>query len=119
MGIAALVQQDENIWNGFVKQRGYAEAGLAQYGVTDFTNFEKANSDPFSAKREGGNFDFANAGFDFGCPHEGRCTNALDFSHGGGLFHRDTADPFIFPGGTLLHLFVDYIFGNLVDVIPR
>jgi hypothetical protein len=57
--------------------------------------------------------------FSFGCDFS-RCDNGLDFSHAGGSnFHLDTADPFNFPVGTLVHLGVDVILGNIVTVIPR
>jgi hypothetical protein len=91
-------------------------------GVTPdkLSAFDKANSDLLSLTVEGGNVHFNNVGFNFGCEH-GRCDNGLDFSHGGGVtFHADTANPFNFPGGTILHVVVDFLGGNFVyTVIPR
>jgi hypothetical protein len=46
-------------------------------------------------------------------------SNGLDFSHNDGTFHRDTANPYNFPIGTLEHLGVDVIYGNFVYIIPR
>ena len=104
-------------------QRDYAYRLLQQIVGEDdpkLKDFMKANSDLLSLTVEGGNVHFNNVGFNFGCEH-GRCDNGLDFSHGGGVtFHADTANPFNFPGGTIVHFAVDIIAGNFVyTVIPR
>jgi len=104
-------------------QRDYAYRLLQQMVEENdprLAAFKKANSDLLSLTVEGGNVHFNNVGFNFGCEH-GRCDNGLDFSHGGGVtFHADTANPFNFPGGTIVHFAVDIIAGNFVyTVIPR
>jgi hypothetical protein len=71
---------------------------------------------------KGGNFNFQelNPSLDT-CGNSGdRCSNGLHFSQGGTYVHLDTANPFTFPGGSLAHLFVDYLGGHLIwYVIPR
>ncbi len=44
----------------------------------------------------------------------GRCGlfNSMDFSHGDGTFHVDTANVWFFPVGTFVHVFADVLAGN-------
>jgi hypothetical protein len=53
----------------------------------------------------------------------GRCGlfNSMDFSHGDGTFHVDTANSLFFPVGTFVHLFADVLGGNTwwAGGIPR
>jgi RHS repeat-associated protein len=106
-------------------QFAYNIEGLEGRGAThdQITNFINANSEKFDEiTLDGGNFHFFDpVGFAslFKCPNN-RCSNGLDFSHAGDWFHRDTADPYNFPGGTLAHFAVDYLSGNFVwTIIPR
>jgi RHS repeat-associated protein len=120
-GVAAQASRLRNIVKGFGPQLAYTVRGLEEMGAKEeeIRRFRSVNSDPFSTKLKGGNFDFKNTGFaNISCKHD-RCDNGLDFSHDNGTFHRDTANPFRFPGGTLQHLAVDIVVGNFVDVIPR
>jgi hypothetical protein len=50
---------------------------------------------------------------DFGCAFS-RCGvfNSLDYSHGDGTFHIDTANPIFFPVGTFVHVGWDLLGGN-------
>jgi hypothetical protein len=98
---------------------------LKEMGVDEqvINTFVGANSDTYSTKLEGGHFDFVNpidkSGrplIDVACPHR-RCQNGLDFSHNDGTFHRDSANPFNFPVGTMQHLGKDVIYGHLVKYI--
>jgi hypothetical protein len=58
----------------------------------------------------------------FGCAFS-RCgvIDPLDFSHGGGTFHVDTANPWFIPIGSLIHFGFDFIGGHLWwrNGIPR
>lgn len=128
--LPGLSEQLNNLINGFYNDRDYVQTGLEQAGAPQglIDAFLAANPNRFSAILQGGNYNFVDpegqikafitASGD--CAHA-RCDNGLDFSHeslGFQYFHRDTADPFNIPGGTLLHL-KDIIYGNFVDVIPR
>jgi len=109
-------------------QLGAAINALEAAGVDDKTirYFENAASSRYSLiTLEGGNFDFPYGKTNFGlqCPQE-RCDEGslgtIDFSHHNGTLHLDTADPFHFPAGTLLHGLVDVFLGNFwYQAIPR
>jgi hypothetical protein len=72
---------------------------------------------------EGGNYDFSYTNIlinnnavdptEFNCPFS-RCGtfNSLDYSHGDGTFHIDTADVWFIPIGSIVHLVVDIWGGN-------
>ena len=100
---------------------------LIEQGANDnqLAAFINVNSKNFGQiTLNGGNFDFNGADlFNFGCSNN-RCDEGalgtLDFSHMNGTFHLDTADPYNFPGGTLVHFGVDVLGGNLwYPVVPR
>ena len=91
-------------------------------------DFVTANPNRFSGKLVGGNYNFQDPGglikkfiTDRGKCAYGRCDNGLDFSHEGKdfLFHRDTANPYRDLADAVEHFAVDYVYGNLVDVVPR
>jgi RHS repeat-associated protein len=72
---------------------------------------------------EGGNYEFTYASIqingqsvnpeEFGCVFS-RCGtfDSLDYSHGDGTFHVDTANPWFVPIGSIAHLLVDIVGGN-------
>jgi RHS repeat-associated protein len=86
-------------------------------------------ADAGASALQGGNYDFSYADqsgnlliqingqyvnpSDFGCPAS-RCGtfDSLDYSHGNGTFHVDTANPLFFPVGTVVHTVVDVVGGN-------
>ena len=119
--VAAQAQRLQNIFSGYGPQRAWVISGLQQADATGqaVNKFIMRNPDGTYANLEGGNFDFFDPGLAGLCPNNLRCNNGLDFSHGDGTFHRDTANPFNFPFGTMVHFAVDFVFGNIVDVIPR
>jgi RHS repeat-associated protein len=100
--------------------------GVKEGAITNFVNYLNNNFTQIFVEGGNANFPATGKGFNFGgfnCPN-GRCglgsNGTLDFSHPGGSFHLDTANPYNFPGGTLLHLGVDLILGNTAYyVIPR
>lgn len=118
--IAAVSGYEDDKIRGVGPQLAYVVAGLIKQGATEteIGNFLKANNDPLATALGGGNCDFKDTGFAFKCDND-RCSNGLDFSHHDGTFHRDTANPYSLPSGTLQHFGVDLIWGNIVDVIPR
>jgi RHS repeat-associated protein len=79
--------------------------------------------DPNFPLPAGGNYNFSFASIqingqnvnpnEFGCIFS-RCgiLDSLDFSHGGGTFHVDTANVWFFPLGTILHTVVDLLGGH-------
>jgi len=111
---------------------------LEAKGATDtqVTAFIKAASNHFSDwGLHGGNYDFADQtvnsadkstsfSSEWKCPQD-RCDlgslGTLDFSHGDGSFHLDTADPYnLLRGGIFVHGLVDVVLGNVwYQVIPR
>jgi RHS repeat-associated protein len=125
-GIAALPQNQPGYLDALNAQLAYVIEGLEEEGASEgeISDFISANSRQFNdITPEGGNFHFFSGGntfaADFGCAHN-RCDNGLDFSHGGDSFHRDTANPYSFPAGTLAHFAVDVLGGNFVwTFIPR
>jgi len=76
---------------------------------------------------KGGNYNFLLSGLapDLASCSGGRCGffNSLHFNSATNptSVHLDTANPFVFPAGTLVHLFADYILGNTIwsSGIPR
>jgi hypothetical protein len=122
---ANTLQNDASFVEAHDNQLRSIISALKGLGVNDkvINAFADANSDTFSTKLEGGHFDFVNpidkSGrplIDVGCPHR-RCENGLDFSHNDGTFHRDSANPYNFPVGTMQHLSKDVIYGHLVKYI--
>jgi hypothetical protein len=91
-----------------------------------YNQLESQQDGPNAPWLEGGNYNFpftgiqingqAASAYDFGCSSE-RCNfnglGSLDYSHNNDAFHVDTADPFFFPIGTFLHVFVDMFLGNI------
>ncbi len=72
---------------------------------------------------QGGNYDFSFANIQINgqsvSPNEFDCAfsrcgtfDSLDYSHGDGTFHVDTANPFFLPVGTVLHTIVDVLGGK-------
>jgi hypothetical protein len=115
----------------YFDQLNATAAALAAAGQSQSTidEFMALNGSPNWATIpiEGGNFDFQGASLFTGlaniCPWK-RCDEGslgtLDFSHDDGTFHLDTADPYNFPGGTLVHIGIDVLGGNFGwGVIPR
>jgi hypothetical protein len=121
----AAFQNQLNATVEALKRRG-ERADEIQDVITQATSlFEKGD-----LPLVGGNFDFPGklavySTIDLkGCVSE-RCNvqgiGTLDFSHKqDDTFHLDTANPWDFPGGTLLHVLVDLFLGNIYyEVIPR
>lgn len=124
--VSADTRQDDA---GFVDARDAqlrsVISALKEVGVKEevINAFMEANAIAYSTKLEGGHFDFVNPIdengrpiIDVGCPHR-RCQNGLDFSHNDGTFHRDSANPYNFPIGTVQHLGKDVIYGHFVKYI--
>jgi hypothetical protein len=116
-------QLREAYWNQLGATVGALSAANANPNAIG--SFIQANPFSTSGQLAGGNFDFQGASLfsSLECP-DATCDlgaiGTLDFSHGDGTFHLDTADPYSFPGGTLLHFGVDVVLGNLwYAVIPR
>ena len=123
MADPALPQNSPNYYDLVMKQRDYVVEGLRKEGRSqDEINafLDKNSPEVFNTLQvEGGNVHFDNPGFNFGCPRD-RCASGLDFSHGGGTFHRDTANPYNGPGSAGRHFVVDVLGGYFVyTIIPR
>jgi RHS repeat-associated protein len=128
-GLNALPQNQPGYQAAFNNQLNATAAALENHsGVTQAQIQAFLDSNAAPNLLEGGNFDFANsyvsgalAGqpiFNLGCTHN-RCNDGLDFSHGDGTFHLDTANPYSGLGGAVMHLGVDVIGGQFMYFIPR
>jgi len=136
--IAALPQNKPGYLDALNNQLSAAIAALEAKGATDqeIHDLIWKNSNDLNDKGyiplEGGNFMFSGTNLFPGIASSagcigGRCDVAgigtLDFGtfgHPPDTFHLDTGNPYNFPGGTLLHGFVDVFLGNFwYTFIPR